>query len=125
MKKILIIENRNSIKNMVNLSDKMQEFKIFSFEDFVSNSTIKENIYDLIIADLTSIKNEKVELLLQLKESIKTSFVPFLLIISKNGNKAADQLSTFNYYITKPFSKTDLLSTIKKILNNKDLTSPW
>jgi len=118
MKKILILENNNSIRNMVSDLPVNEEFKIIIIESFPVKAGLPAQLPDLIIADLTSIKKEKVELLMNLKNNPVISLVPFLLIISNNGNGKADHISVHNYYLNKPFTKETLYLMLKRILNH-------
>jgi hypothetical protein len=76
----------------------------------------------VVIADLTSIKNEKIELLIQLKNNPLLSLVPFLLITGKSGETGQKMK---DHFITKPFTKDFLIEKLKKILNPADSTGPW
>jgi DNA-binding response OmpR family regulator len=120
MKKILILENGKSIKNLFN----HENYEIHLSGDY-EEAKSHNNIYDLVIADLTSIKNEKVELLMKLKNNPIISMVPFILITSKNGLESERGFSLFNYYLDKPFTKKDLLELIKKIFKRTERISPW
>jgi DNA-binding response OmpR family regulator len=125
MKKVLIIENGKSIKNMMDILFKKEGYKIFLSKDLTKRSGLRENFYDLIIADLTSIKKEKVELLMQLKDSSFSSPVPFLLITSQNGAGIENHFSLFNHYLTKPFTYEDFSAIVKRIFDNIENISPW
>ena len=120
MKKILIIENGSSIKSFFN----DEGYEIYLSKDYEERNS-HNNLYDLIIADLTTIKNEKVELLMHLKNNPIISMVPFILITSKNGLQKENRFSVSNYYLRKPFAKKDLFELIKKILNHTGSISPW
>ena len=125
MKKILILENGKAISNMINNLFEIENYKILSSENFPVKTGLPKQIPDLVIADLTSIKKEKVELLMQLKSNPVISLVPFLLITSENGIGSEEQFSVLNYYLNKPFTKESLYLLIKKILNHTDSLSPW
>ncbi len=124
MKKILILENGKTISNIVNNSLNDGNYEIFFFESHMEMADFDMPFYDLIIADLTSIKNEKVELLMQLKNDMVLSMVPFILITSKNGSEMSGQYSLTNYFLSKPINKDDLSSLINELLNNNN-DSPW
>jgi len=84
----------------------------------------ESRIPDLVIADLTSIKNKKVEMLMKLKNDAVISMVPFLLIISEDKEKN-NLLPLQNYYLNKPFTAGNLYSIIDKIFLNAEGISPW
>lgn len=132
MKLILILENGKTIKDMISNDMIIKDYKILESGSSLTKSTFfREQIPDLVIADLTSIKKEKVELLMMLKNNPVTSFVPFLLITSpaglstRNKNDMKEQVSAFNNYLQKPFSKDELIVYVKKILKHSDNLSPW
>ncbi len=125
MKNILILENGKTISNMVNLLSNDNNYEIFLSESHFEMTELDKPFYDLIIADLTSIKNEKVELLMQLKNDVVFSMVPFILITSKNGNEMTGQYSLFNYFLTKPFNKDELAVLINEVLDHTNNVSPW
>ncbi len=132
MKKILIIENGRQITNMIKRLFKNESFKTYVLDNYLSrNIVIKRNIYDLVIADLTRIKNKKIELLMRLKNSNPISTVPYILIISTTENLSdaepviEEKFSSLNYYLAKPFTENELFNMITKILNEMDNLSPW
>ncbi len=128
MKKILILDNGKTISNMISNLFENENYKILlsiPISRDVSNSKLPNEIPDLVIADLTSIKKEKVEQLMQLKNNPVISLVPFLLIISNNSLGSEEQFSVLNYYLNKPFTKESLFELIKKILNHTNSLSPW
>ncbi len=125
MKKILVIENGKLIRNTINHHLNDEEYEILLSDYIIKNSHLPKQIPDLVIADLTSIKNEKVELLMQLKNNHLTSIVPFLLITSGKNGGMKDFDSEFKYQLHKPYSENDLFGLIKKIFENSDNASPW
>jgi len=122
MKKVLVLENGATISNLISGFFTKEECKILLPEN---GSKFKGEIPDLIIADLTSVKKEKVELLMQLKSNHITSLVPFLLVVSENRTGTKEEFSVQNYYLNKPFTKESLQALVKKILRHTDSLSPW
>ena len=132
MKKVLILENGKTITRMVSLLFKNEDYKFLFPENHSAKTDLSRQIPDLIIADLTSIKNKNVELLMQLKNNPVISMVPFLLITSprESGSQnkkieMAEQFSILNYYLNKPFTNDELFSLIKRIIDHIDGLSPW
>jgi response regulator RpfG family c-di-GMP phosphodiesterase len=126
MKKILILENGKIISDMVKLFYKSENSKIIDLKNYGEGyfEGTKE-IPDMVIADLTSIKKEKVELLVLLKNNPATSLIPCLLITSNKNKKLKNGFSQFNYYLNKPFTKDEIHSVLKKISNDSDSAGPW
>ena len=139
MKKILILENGKTLINMINPLINTEDYKILSSENYSADHGLLNQVPDLVIADLTSIKKEKVELLMQLKNKPVINMVPLLLIFSNKtmlahtsdnnfqNDKALneEQYSMLNYHLRRPFTKNDLHALVKKILDYMDGISPW
>lgn len=126
MKKILILEKGNAIYKKIRIHVENEDYKLLVPDnDHSKFSLLKQQIPDIVVADLTTIKNEKVELLMQLKNNPIISLVPFLLITSGNGNNSNEIYPAQNYYLQKPYKKSELIDLIKKILNNTADVSPW
>jgi len=123
MKNILILENGKIIKSMVGKLSKNENYKIINPTP-VSGNLKDSKIPDLVIADLTSIKNKKVEILMKLKSNSVISLVPFLLIISENKDRNENQ-AIQNYYLDKPFTADNLYKMIDKIFRDAERASPW
>jgi len=126
MKRILILEKGNAIYNKIRIHVENEDYKLLVPDNDNSKfSLLKGQIPDIVIADLTTIKNDKVELLMQLKNNPVISLVPFLLITSGNGYINNVIHPAQNYYLHKPYKKSDLVDLIKKILSNTADISPW
>ena len=69
----------------------------------------------LVIADLTSIQNQNIELLVQLKSNPVISLFPFLLITSSNNSKSEELNQGLNYYLRKPFLLAELLGIVQNM----------
>lgn len=135
MKKILILEKGKAISNMINRFFKYEDYKVLLTMQILrneGNSKLPNEIPDLVIADLTTIKKEKIELLILLKSNPIISMVPFLLITSHKKMETSDSIAEFkenfsvkNYYLNKPFSRESLFTLVKNILKNSGSISPW
>lgn len=131
--KILILENGNSINTMISPLIKAENYKILLIENCLGNrSRLPVQIPDLVIADLTSIRGQKVELLIELKSSLVTSYLSFLFITSAKEMGIEPYLagkekhfSSLMHYLEKPFTKEELFELVKKIIRQMDRLSPW
>lgn len=123
MKNILIIENGKAVNNMLRRLFTEDSFNILNTDSFSAEYI---SIYpDLIIADLTTVKNEKVELLIQLKSSPVLSFVPFIAITSGKNKRTKNIGQEFTYHLSKPIKPADLFHLVEIIIRNSDKISPW
>lgn len=126
MKKILILENEKLLSEMIKQNFIDEEFEIISANNSISfKNKVGGIIPDLIIADLTSLQNQNVELLVQLKSNPVISLFPFLLITSSNNSKSEELSTGLNYYLRKPFSNEEFLQLLKRILEDSKRLSPW
>ena len=135
MKKILILEGGRAISNMISNFNESENYKVLlsvSFPRNGGNLKLPGEIPDLVIADLTSIKKEKVEFLMLLKSNPVISMIPFLLITSNKGKETPgnhtelrENFPKQNYYLNKPFSKESLLTLVMRILKQYESISPW
>ncbi len=126
MKKILILEKGNHVSKMIAKKLLNEEYELISTSSRLGlNRTIPTLIPDLVIADLTTIKNDNVELLVQLKNNPVISLFPFLLITSQNKISREDLSSGLNFYIRKPYTEEEFLQLLKRILQESKRLSPW
>jgi DNA-binding response OmpR family regulator len=126
MKKILILEDENLLTKMIKQNFLDEEFEIISSSNGISfKNKVGGVIPDLVIADLTSIQDRNIELLVQLKSNPVISLFPFLLITSSNNSKSEELSTGLNYYLRKPFSNEEFLQVLKKILEESKRQSPW
>jgi response regulator RpfG family c-di-GMP phosphodiesterase len=126
MKKILILEEGKYISEMIRQNFLDEEYEIISVNNRVLFYKKHQGLIpDLIIADLTLIQNQNVELLVQLKSNPVISLFPFLLITSGNSSNSDELSSGLNYYLSKPYSNEDFFQLLKKIFEESKRLSPW
>lgn len=126
MKKILILEDEKLLSKMIKQNFLDEEFEIISANNFISfKNKVGGFIADLVIADLTTIQDRNIELLVQLKSNPVISLFPFLLITSSNNSNSEELSAGLNYYLKKPFSNEEFLQVFKKIFEESKRQSPW
>ncbi len=115
MKKILVAEDEQDLReNIVSLLE-IKDFEIISATDGLDAlKKIETTIPDLIISDIMMPYLDGYELLRRTKENIKTKFVPFLFLTAKSDLSSIRQGMGLGAddYITKPFSSEDLVNAI-------------
>ena len=76
--------------------------------------------FDLVICDVVMPQKDGWGVLSEMKSDPKTKDIPFILLTSKNEN--SDMFQGYglgaNYYMTKPFTKTQLLYALKLMFEN-------
>lgn len=121
MKKIMIVEDDNTIANELKLLLNSSDYEAVILNNF---SNAKEEILnsnpDLILMDI-NIPYLNGELLL--KEIRKTSSVPVIMVTSKETE--VDEVISYSYgaddYVTKPYNPTILLLKISALFKRCDL----
>ncbi len=125
MKKILIVEDEEIIRNELKTLLKNSGYKVITLENFNNTEEdIKNAKSDLILLDI-NLPNINGEMLL--KEIRKELDTPVIMVTSRVGE--IDEVLSISYgaddYITKPYNPTILLLRIqnvfKRMENNKDV----
>lgn len=120
---ILLIEDNEDL-----LSFLKQKFSA-EFEIFTANNgnaglyEAFENIPDLIISDVILPAQSGIEITQVLKNDIRTSHIPVILLTAKGSHEQQIQgLKTMaDAYITKPFNLQYLQETVQNLLHNRNL----
>ena len=124
MKKILIIEDEETIRNELKTLLENFGYKVLMLEKFTNaKEDIKSMTLDLILLDI-NLPNINGEMLL--KEIRKESNIPVIMVTSRVCE--VDEVLSMSYgaddYITKPYNPTILLLRIQNIFkrmeNNRD-----
>ena len=124
MKKILVIEDEEIIRNELKVLLQNSGYEVKVLEDFENiRDDIKKIKSDLILLDI-NLPNINGEILL--KEIRKMSNVPVIMVTSKNSE--VDEVLSMSYgaddYVTKPYNPTILLLRIqnifKRMYNDRD-----
>lgn len=120
---ILVVDdevvNRQVLKNQLSAKG----YRVLEAENGAESLRIvEEQIPDLIVLDIMMPKMSGLEVCRTLKENDHSKHIPVILLTAKNQlNDLTMGFSTgANDYITKPFSKSELLIRINNILSLKD-----
>lgn len=126
MAKILVIEDEANLREDIVELLTLEGHNVVSASDGVEgvNSALQHQP-DLIICDIMMPRLDGYEVLLDLRANSLTQFVPFIFLTAK---AARDDLRTgmemgADDYITKPFTRIDLLRAIEKRLDLKEAQS--
>jgi len=119
MKKILVVEDTQVIREEIRDILTMENFKVFEASDGIEGlESVKQAMPDLIISDISMPKLDGYEFLMELKKHVKTENIPFIFLsakadlrdIRKGMNMGAED------YLTKPLSPDDLIIAVNKKL---------
>ena len=120
MKKILIIEDDQSIAQLQKDYLELSNFEVKICSDGISGlNAIKEKIYDLIIIDVMLPKLDGFDILKSIQEY---KDVPVLMVSAKKEeiDKIKGLTLGADDYITKPFSPGELVARVKSHIHNYD-----
>ncbi len=122
MKKVLIVEDEEKIRKVINILLKNDEVSIDEAESGTEAlEKIKDGEYDLMILDLMLPGVDGMTILKSIRADSRTASMPVIVVSAKNLDQ--DILDGFqggaNYYITKPFEPKELIDSIELILGVK------
>lgn len=119
---ILIIDDEPLMRISITDALRMEGYNVYSVASGIEGlKAIKENTYDVIITDL---KLPEVDGLEILKECRQISPLTKVLMITAYGSveTAVEAMKQGAYdYITKPFSMDELILTVKRLIELRDL----
>lgn len=134
-RQILLVENNNELATYLahNLVDKYVVFRANNGNEGVNIAT--EYMPDLIISDVVMPVTDGFELCRKLKEDVRTSHIPVILLSAKTAQE--DRLKGLLYgadvYLTKPFHIEELRLRVENLIQrqsiltehiNRELASP-
>jgi DNA-binding response OmpR family regulator len=119
MKKILVVDDKSSISNLL-VQFLSNQYNVETKEDGLEALTWLQqgNIPDLVITDLQMPNLDGVELIKRMKESGYFKDIP--IIVLSNKDSSADRVQCLKLgaedYVVKPFNPEELSIRIEKIL---------
>lgn len=124
MKRILIIEDDNSVRsNVVGLCNE-EGFETFEAENGkIGILLAKKNNPDLIISDILMPEVNGYEVLLELQKDESTASIPFIFLspLADISNKKRGTREGTDKYLTKPYKTKDLLNAVHSRLKKIEL----
>lgn len=116
---ILLVEDQDDIRRMLSFSLSRTGYFISEAENCVSARSIIENrIPDLVLLDWMLPDTPGIELLREIRRNPRTRQLPVLMLTARDSQD--DKLSALRNgaddYVTKPFSRDELLLRIEAIL---------
>ncbi len=125
MKKICIVEDNESINELVVYALQAQNYEVFGFESSKGfwELVCKERI-DLIILDVMLPEEDGISILKKIRSDKKLENIPVIMLTAKSSE--VDILKGFNYgaddYIVKPFSVLELVARVKVFLKRSNIS---
>ena len=120
--KILVIEDEDSIRELVKLNLQLADFEVIEAADGLEGlNKVMQEKPDLVLLDLMLPKMDGYELLPKITERQ----IPVIVLTAMNGLK--DKIKGFQLgtddYITKPFESMELLARIRAVLRRSQQAS--
>jgi two-component system, sensor histidine kinase and response regulator len=122
MTKILLIEDEAMLRNEVAEMLGYEGYEVSTAEDgLVGLEYACRDLPDLIISDITMPRLDGYGLLLEMRSNLATSHIPFILVTARASHEDIRQGITLGAddYITKPFTRVELLQAIQVRLERK------
>jgi twitching motility two-component system response regulator PilG len=113
--KVLVIDDSNTIRRSAEIFLKQGGHEVLLAEDgFDALSKVNDYEPDLIFCDILMPRLDGYQTVAIIKRNLKFSSVPIVMLSSKDGvfDKARGRMVGSQDYLTKPFTKDQLLQTV-------------
>jgi len=116
--KVLVIDDSNTIRRSAEIFLKQGGHEVLLAEDgFDALSKVSDYLPDLIFCDILMPRLDGYQTCAIIKRNPKFSNVPIVMLSSKDGvfDKARGRMVGSQDYLTKPFTKDQLLHTVQEL----------
>lgn len=114
--KIMVIDDSSTIRRSADLFLSQAGYTVLLAEDgFSALALINEHHPDIVFCDILMPRLDGYQTCALIKRSSKFKHIPVIMLSSKDGlfDRARGVLVGSDHYLTKPFSKDDLLNTVR------------
>jgi twitching motility two-component system response regulator PilG len=121
--KVLVIDDSNTIRRSAEIFLKQGGHEVLIAEDgFDALSKVNDYLPDLIFCDILMPRLDGYQTCAIIKRNPKFSNVPIVMLSSKDGvfDKARGRMVGSQDYLTKPFTKDQLLQTVQAFGSAKE-----
>ena len=115
--KVLVIDDSNTIRRSAEIFLKQGGYEVLLAEDgFDALSKVNDHGPDLIFCDILMPRLDGYQTCAIIKRNVKFQGVPIIMLSSKDGlfDKARGRIVGSEQYVTKPFTREELLDAIRK-----------
>jgi two-component system alkaline phosphatase synthesis response regulator PhoP len=121
-KKVLVIDDEETIRKFIKIHLAKAGYEVKEAADGEQAMVLLKKIqFDVLICDIMMPRKNGWEVLKEVRSNPETSEIPVIVLTAKNEDddmfKGYDLGAT--YYITKPFTKSQLLSGLNTIFDRK------
>ncbi|GAC28500.1 response regulator [Brumicola pallidula] len=119
MTKILVVDDSNSIRDMVSFTLKSAGFETTEAKDGVEGlNKAKAGNYDLVISDINMPNMDGIALCTELRKLPSFKFTPILMLTTESSPemKMRGKTAGATGWLVKPFNPEKLLATIKRVV---------
>ena len=120
--KVLVIDDSNTIRRSAEIFLKQGGHEVLLADDgFDALAKVNDYQPDLIFCDILMPRLDGYQTCAIIKRNAKFSGVPIVMLSSKDGvfDKARGRMVGSQDYLTKPFTKDQLLQTVRELGNAK------
>ena len=118
-KRILIVDDSKTMRDMVNNTLGEQGFEMSEAEDGKHALEVleKNGVVDLIITDINMPRMDGIELIKQLRAMSEYKFTPIIVLTTEGGDKTKDKGRTAGAtgWVIKPFNPVKMIQIVKKL----------
>jgi twitching motility two-component system response regulator PilG len=114
--KVLVIDDSNTIRRSAEIFLKQGGYEVLLAEDgFDALSKVNDHLPDLIFCDILMPRLDGYQTCAIIKRNAKFAGVPVIMLSSKDGlfDKARGRMVGSEDYLTKPFTKDQLLQAVE------------
>ncbi len=115
--KVLVIDDSNTIRRSAEIFLKQGGYQVLLAEDgFDALSKVNDHAPDLVFCDILMPRLDGYQTCAIIKRNPKFSSVPVIMLSSKDGlfDKARGRMVGSEAYLTKPFTKDQLLQAVEQ-----------
>ena len=115
--KVLVIDDSNTIRRSAEIFLKQGGYQVLLAEDgFDALSKVNDHEPDLIFCDILMPRLDGYQTCAIIKRNLKFANVPVIMLSSKDGlfDKARGRMVGSQDYLTKPFTKDQLLQAVQQ-----------
>ena len=115
--KVLVIDDSNTIRRSAEIFLKQGGYQVLLAEDgFDALSKVNDHLPDLIFCDILMPRLDGYQTCAIIKRNADFSHVPVVMLSSKDGvfDKARGRMVGSQDYLTKPFTKDQLLQAVQQ-----------